>query len=319
MEKTTLLRNYENLIKAIMALTLIVLAAGMGSRFGGLKQLSPVNSYDETIIDYSVYDAKRAGFTKVVFVIREELDEAFKSQITYKYKNQIETAFVYQDTATLPVPASHYPDRTKPWGTGHAIWSCRKVVSNNFAVINADDFYGFESFQILANFLKKIPPTQLDTQAMVGFELKNTLSSNGSVSRGICIQDKNGVLSSITERTNIERIDKRIVYREDSNLIELPSEAIASMNMFGLTPATFEAFEKDLVTFLTHSGNSLTREFYLPSVMNNLIKGQHCNIHVLPTKSRWFGMTYKEDAKTVKSAIDTLTAAGTYPSKLWQR
>lgn len=300
-----------------MGLTLLVMAAGMGSRFGGLKQLSPINNFNETIIDYSVFDAKRAGFTKVVFVIRKEFESDFKNQITNKYKNHIEVDFVYQDTNDLPQNFNKNPNREKPWGTGHAIWSCRKNITQNFAVINADDFYGSESFKVIAKYLNTLTPSALKNQSMVGYKLINTLSDNGSVSRGICTVNSEQQVTSITERTQIEKKGNTIVFTEDDKESILGAEDIASMNMFGLTPATFEAFENDFKSFLTARGSELKSEFYLPTVINNLIARNQSGVTVLPTNAKWFGMTYKEDKAIVENNIKQLTESGEYPEKLW--
>ena len=300
-----------------MGLTLLVMAAGMGSRFGGLKQLSPVNNYNETIIDYSVFDAKRAGFDKVVFVIRKEFEDDFKNLITHKYKNHIEVDFVYQDTKDLPEGFEVNEAREKPWGTGHAIWCSRKNISGNFAVINADDFYGSESFKVIAKYLKTLTPSKLQNQSMVGYKLINTLSENGSVSRGICTVNAEHQVTSITERTQIEKKGASIVFTEEAKETILKSDEIASMNMFGLTSATFEAFEKGFKTFLKERGSELKSEFYLPSVINDLIAKNQSSVTVLPTSAKWFGMTYKEDKEVVENNIKKLTEAGEYPEKLW--
>lgn len=300
-----------------MSLTLLVMAAGMGSRFGGLKQLSPINSHKETIIDYSVFDAKRAGFSKVVFVIRRDFEKAFKEQITAKYNNQIEVDFVFQDTQDLPNDFTS-SKRTKPWGTGHAIWSARKKITTNFAVINADDFYGSNSFNIIAKHLSSLKETDLSQQCMVGYRIKNTLSNNGSVSRGICKLDLNSNLYSITERINItKKKNNTIVYVENNTETSLDENDIASMNMFGLTPAVFSSFEESFISFLKKNINELKTEFYLPSVLNNLIIRNKISIKVLPTSSKWFGMTYKEDKEFVEKSINKLSSSGEYPKQLW--
>ncbi|MFV0248340.1 MAG: sugar phosphate nucleotidyltransferase [Tenacibaculum sp.] len=299
-----------------MKLTLLVMAAGMGSRFGGLKQLSPINDFNETIIDYSVFDAKRAGFTKAVFVIRKEFESDFKQQITDKYKNHIEMDFVYQDTQNLP-EGFNSVKRTKPWGTGHAIWCCKNAISENFAVINADDFYGSESFNIIARHLKTLNPNDISKQCLVGYKLVNTLSDNGTVSRGICTINSENIVTSITEKTQILLKQGKVVFIENNVENTLSLNQIASMNMFGLTPATFVAFEKDLIAFLNQHSSNLKSEFYLPLVINNLINQKLSSVSVLPTNSKWFGMTYKEDQAIVKNNIKKLTNSGKYTKKLW--
>ncbi|CAL2085822.1 sugar phosphate nucleotidyltransferase [Tenacibaculum sp. 190524A02b] len=299
-----------------MRLTLLVLAAGMGSRFGGLKQVSPVNEFNETIIDYSVFDAKRAGFTKIVFVIRKEFELDFKEKITAKYHNQITVGFVFQDVKNLPNDFQN-SERIKPWGTGHAIWCARHAIKENFAVINADDFYGYDSFLTMATYLKDLNPNDISKQCMVGYHLVNTLSENGSVSRGICTTDTNNNLTSITERTQIVSKNERIVFIENNQETLLAIDEITSMNMFGLTPVTLTTFESELQNFLTLNSTELKAEFYLPSVINHLISTKQSTVKVLPTQSKWFGMTYKEDQEIVVNNILQLTKAGEYPKQLW--
>lgn len=301
-----------------MELTLVVLAAGMGSRYGGLKQLDSIGPNGETILDYSVFDAKRAGFSKVVFVIRKDFDALFRQKITNKYTSDIAVEFVYQELDNLPASITYHSERTKPWGTGHAIWCTRNVVTTAFAVINADDFYGQSAFEDMATYLQELQPTEIKEQCMVGFTLKNTLSENGGVSRGICQLDKEQYLTSITERTHIARqVDGTVTFLEGEQQIPVYEEEIVSMNMMGLTPAIFESFEVFLLQFMQEHGQQLKEEFYLPKVINELIQQQTIRVKVLPTHSEWFGVTYREDKIEVTQKITQLIASGAYPQQLW--
>lgn len=299
-----------------MQTTLVILAAGMGSRFGGLKQLSAINKNGETIMDYAVFDAVRVGFTKVVFVIRKTFETEFTTLITDKFKKYIDIELVFQDIADFPGKFT-VKNRIKPWGTGHAIWSARNVVTSNFAVINADDFYGLESLQLMHKQLLTLNKNSIRELCMIGFQLKNTLSENGGVSRGICEIDKDATLLSIVEKTNITKKNNTIYSIEDTAALQLNDDSIVSMNMFGLTPNTFSYFEKELLNFLKEHASDEKREFFLPAVINTLIQQRKSNIRVVSTKAKWFGMTYKEDQKIVKSTIRKLTLSGTYPSLLW--
>lgn len=300
-----------------MGITLMVLAAGMGSRFGSLKQLDGMGPSGETIIDYSVYDAVRAGFDKVVFVIRKDFEAEFKEKVSDKYKSIVQVEHVYQDLNDIPSGFEKNPERTKPWGTGHAVWTAKDVINEPYAVINADDFYGQNSFEMMANYLKSLEATDISKQCMVGYQIKNTLSDNGSVSRGVCEVDAESNLAGITERTEIYRTEGGIVFKEDEQEYGLEENTIVSMNMFGFTPATFEYYEKDFKTFLESQSQTLKGEFYMPIVVNNLIKNNLATLKVLPTTSQWFGVTYKEDKPVVVQKIQDLVDQGIYPSKLW--
>lgn len=292
------------------SLALVVLAAGMGSRYGGLKQLDPVGPGGETMLDYSVYDALRAGFSKVVFVIRRDFEDAFRERIVAKYAGRIAVECVFQSLDALPAGLSVPPGREKPWGTGHAAWCAREAVKEPFAVINADDFYGADSYRALAGFLRRAAPNEA---AMVGFRLKNTLSEAGAVSRGICQADTAGKLLSVTERSGI--LPEQV--RADG---ELRPDSLVSMNCWGFTPAVFPLLEEELVACLTrdmsHAG-AAKAEFYLPSAVSNLIARGRLVADVLPSESSWFGVTYKEDKPRVVASICTLIDAGLYPEHLW--
>lgn len=299
-----------------MQTTLVILAAGMGSRFGGLKQLNAINTNGETIMDYAVFDAVRVGFTKVVFVIRKTFETEFTTIITDKFKNYINIKLVFQDIADLPGEFT-VKNRIKPWGTGHAIWSARNVVTSNFAVINADDFYGLESLQLMHEQLIAMKETSIQELCMIGFRLKNTLSTNGGVSRGICEIDKSANLLSIVEKTNIISKNNTIYSMEDTTALPLNENSIVSMNMFGLTPDIFRYFAIEFQNFLGEYANDKKREFFLPDVINNLVNHGNSRVKVIPTSSKWFGMTYREDEEIVKFTIRKLTQSGTYPSLLW--
>jgi dTDP-glucose pyrophosphorylase len=300
-----------------MSTTLLVLAAGMGSRFGGLKQIDSFGPSGETIIDYSIYDAVKAGFNKVVFVIRHEFEEEFKNIVSNKYRGKIEVEFAYQELTNLPEGISKFPERIKPWGTGHAVWCARNVISDAFAVINADDFYGRDSFKVIAEYLNTLEVENITKQCMVGYTLRNTLSENGDVSRGICDLDQDSNLSLITERTEIIKKGDVAAYIEEGTETELTGDEIVSMNMMGFTPIVFNEFEKDLIDFMKKRGSELKSEFYLPTVLNNLVQQGESTVKVLKTDSVWFGVTYKEDKKIVVKKINELVESGEYPRQLW--
>ncbi|MDO8541681.1 MAG: sugar phosphate nucleotidyltransferase [Opitutaceae bacterium] len=290
-----------------MSLTLVVLAAGMGSRYGGLKQIDPVGPSGETVLDYAVFDAMRAGFTRVVFVIRRDFEALFRDRIGARYRERIEVDYVFQSLGVLPAGFTPPPGREKPWGTGHAVWCARELVRDNFAVINADDFYGADSFAQLAGFLHRAAGREF---AMVGFRLANTLSEHGTVARGVCTVAPGGTLQSIVEQTSIAPSDvgpgKK--YSRDN---------IVSMNCWGFTPALFDGLGDQFRVFLTSRGNDPKAEFYLPAAVSEMIAQGHVTVSVLPTDSTWFGITYREDKSRVTAAIADLVQVGKYPSQLF--
>ncbi len=290
----------------MMAPTLLVLAAGMGSRYGGLKQIDPIGPSGETVLDYGVYDAVRAGFGRVVFVIRREFEEAFRATITAKYAGRIDVGFVFQSADDLPggfrVPAG----REKPWGTGHAVWCARGAVAGPFAVINADDFYGAAAFARLSAFLEGASGGRF---AIVGFRLGNTLSENGAVSRGVC-RVEGGRLASIVEETGITRSDAGPGRR-------FTGEEIVSMNFWGFTPELFGGLEEGLASFLSARGADPKAEFYLPSAVSDLIRRGSATVQVLSSDDTWFGVTYREDRPQVAAAIASLVGSGAYPARLF--
>jgi NDP-sugar pyrophosphorylase family protein len=282
-----------------MPLTLLVLAAGVGSRYGGLKQIDPVGPNGETIIDYSIYDARRTGFDKLVFVIRRDIETPFKEIIGSRFEKRMPVEYVFQD-----VP----PQRQKPWGTGQAIITARGVVHEPFAAINADDFYGRNSFHLLAEHLRDGG----EDFAMVGFRLRNTLSEFGSVARGVCECDADGYLSSVTELTKVERADGGAVAEGR----RLSGDEVVSMNMWGFTPAIFAHLEHLFADFLKASGQQQKSEFYIPTAVNELVSSRQARVKVLRTSDSWFGVTYREDRPRVVESIHQLISRGDYPETL---
>lgn len=297
--------------------TLLILAAGIGSRYGGLKQLDKVGPNGETIIDYSIYDAIRADFGKVVFVIRESIEADFRAFFDKKLQGKIQVEYVFQETNKIPEGLEFNPERQKPWGTGHAVLMAKEVIQENFAVINADDFYGREAYQTLADFFKTETENNTD-YCMVGYELKNTLSENGFVSRGQCKADEHSFLFDVIERTHIERKNNAIFFEDDNNnLVELDENTLVSMNFWGFTPSYFDFLNEKFSRFIESNKTNLKAEFYIPSVVNDLIEEKRARVKVLHSKASWFGVTYKEDKADVIKNIQDLIALGKYPNKLW--
>lgn len=298
-------------------LTLVVMAAGMGSRYGGLKQLDPIGPSGEIILDYSVYDAKKAGFNKVVFIIREDIKDEFHKVIGASMASHIDVEYAFQRGEDLPAGFSVPEGRTKPWGTGQAVLAAKDVVTTPFAVINADDYYGTEAFQLIADQLNGTSNDSYD-YCMVGYYLANTLSDNGHVSRGEC-QIDNGYLKSIKELTQIQRIDGTIKFTENDGetWTDLPEKTIVSMNMWGFTPTYFTELEGDFVKFLEARGTELKSEFYVLDPLNRLIGDDKATLRVLESNDKWFGVTYPEDKPDVVAEVQKMVDAGTYPAKLW--
>ncbi len=297
--------------------TLYVMAAGMGSRYGGLKQMDGIGPNGETIIDYSIYDAARSGFGKAVFVIRRDFEDDFRKIVISKFEKRIPVEVVFQDIDKLPGGYKPNPKRVKPWGTNHAVLMGKDIVKEPFAVINGDDFYGRDSFAVLGKQLATMDGLRGE-YCMVGFPVKNTLSDSGSVSRGVCSVDGAGYLSSIVEHTRLENINGTIVNKNDDDTETVINPDVpVSMNMWGFTPDYFEYSEEYFMDFLKTNSDSLTAEFYIPSMVDYLIKTKKANVKVLPTTSRWFGVTYAEDKKQVVLKINELIKAGVYPAKLW--
>ena len=293
--------------------TLLVLAAGMGSRYGGLKQMDGVGPNGEIILDYSVMDAIRAGFGKVVFVIRHSFADQFKARINAEhYGNRIAVEYVYQELDKLPAGFSVPEGREKPWGTNHAILMAKDVIHEPFAIINADDFYGRDAFQVMADHLRTLNDKE-GSYCMVGYRLENTLSENGTVSRGVCQTDDKGLLVGMTERTAIGRTANGIEYKDtDGSMHPLPADATVSMNLFGFTPDYFAKSEALFVDFLKEHGQELKSEYYIPFAVNTFIADGRATMTVLKTTAQWFGVTYKEDRPMVVDRLKKLHDQGVY-------
>ena len=290
-------------------ITLLIMAAGMGSRYGGLKQLDAIGPSGETIIDYSVYDAIKAGFTKVVFIIRKDFEQEFKSKITDKYEGQIQVEFAFQDLNDLPDEFTCPEGREKPWGTGHAILSARNVINEPFIAINGDDFYGRESFKVVADYYRE----GANSFSMVAFKLDKTLSSFGGVTRGLCtVNDEK--LNTVIETADLEKTDYGVSSNRD---IELDGSEPVSMNVWGFTPILFKYLEEKFVEFLSENGTEMKSEYLIPSVVNELIQSGQETVHVLRSGATWFGVTYKDDKPFVEGEIEKLVNKGEYPGKLF--
>ncbi len=277
-----------------MDTTLLIMAAGMGSRFGGLKQIAPIGPNGEVILDFSVFDAKKAGFNKAVFIIKKDIESDFRNCIGRRIEKIIDVDYVFQETDKIPNEFSNLSVRKKPWGTGHAVLCAKDNVKTPFAVINADDFYGRESFKLIHDHL-----VQDNSICMIGYKLSDTLTENRTVSRGVC-EVENGYLKSITEYTNLD------------NNSGFPDDTIVSMNLWGFTSEIFKELEKDFYSFLKNISDPEKDEFFLPFVVNNLINEENKKVSVIPTPEKWYGITYKDDAESVKSAIKNMTDNGVY-------
>lgn len=298
--------------------TLFVLAAGMGSRYGGLKQLDGLGPSGETIMDYSIYDAVKSGFGKLVFVIRKSFEKEFVDKVASKYNKHIPVEIVFQELDNLPEGFTVSPDRVKPWGTNHAVLMGKDVINEPFAVINADDFYGRDGFATLAKFLTDLEGSK-NHYCMVGYRLCNTLSESGSVARGVCASDDKGFLTTVTERTHIERKDGKIQYKEGENeWHELEENTPVSMNMWGFTPEYFKYSEDFFVDFLKKNQDNLKSEYFIPLMVDHLIKNKTADVKILDTTSKWFGVTYAEDRQSVVDKLQGLADSGEYPTPLWK-
>jgi len=293
---------------------LVVMAAGLGSRFGGIKQMTGVGPNDEFIIDYSVYDAIQAGFKKVVFIIREDIYSDFRNTIGKRIENKIDVEYVFQDINNIPLGFSVPSDRVKPWGTGHAVLSAKDVIDDNFIVINADDFYGRESFVKIASFLKNVDRSSKE-YSMVSYKLINTMSDFGSVSRGIC-NVVDGKLIDINERTNIVKKDGKLIYIEDGEHL-IDNDALVSVNLWGFTPMMFEDASRYFIEFFKENSDLSKKEFYLPTIVKKSIDEGIASVTVLETGAKFSGMTYKEDREELSRYICDLVRDGVYPNRLW--
>jgi len=297
--------------------TLLILAAGMGSRYGGLKQLDGLGPSGETIMDYSVYDALRAGFGKIVFVIRHDFENEFREKVISKYEGHIPVEVVFQSIDKIPDGFKVNPERTKPWGTNHAVMMGKNVIKESFAVINADDYYGADSFRILADFLRNAEGKKGE-YCMVGFKIENTLSENGGVSRGLCEVSPEGYLTGVNECHGIEKKNGQLIQKlADGTVAPFPNGANVSMNMWGFTPDYFDYSEKSFLKFLDKNAGELKAEFYIPTVVNELIKNGEATLKVEETPSKWFGVTYAADRPATVKQFADLVEAGVYPKKLF--
>ena len=297
--------------------TLFILAAGMGSRYGGLKQLDGLGPHGETIMDYSVYDALRAGFGKIVFVIRKDFEQEFRDKVLSKYEGHVPVELVFQSTDALPEGFTCPADRTKPWGTNHAVLMGKDVIKEPFAVINADDFYGRDAFEVMARELSR-PRDRKGDYAMVGFRVGNTMSESGSVSRGVC-ETRDGKLDTVVERTDIAYTpDREIVFTdENGETRKLDPNTPVSMNFWGFTPDYFDYSEREFRKFLEQNINTPKAEFFIPLAIDTLIKNGEATVKVLDTDSRWFGVTYSADRPAVVEKFAKLHEDGTYPERLF--
>ena len=299
--------------------TLFVLAAGMGSRYGGLKQLDGLGPNGETIMDYSIFDAIRGGFGKIVFVIRKDFEKDFREKILSKYENHIPVELVFQSVDKLPAGFTCPEGRVKPWGTNHAVLMGKEVINEPFAVINADDFYGRDSFAVLGRWLSELPEGAKNRYCMVGFRVGNTLSESGTVARGICSTNDEGCLTTVVERTEIMRVDGKVCYKDEQGAwVAVDDNTPVSMNMWGFTPDYFKYSEDYFIDFLKNSLDNLKAEYFIPLMVNKLINEGTATVKVLDTTSKWFGVTYAADRQGVVDKIQSLVDAGEYPSKLFE-
>lgn len=300
--------------------TLLLLAAGMGSRYGGLKQLDGLGPNGETIMDYSIYDAIKAGFGKIVFVIRKDFEKDFKEKILSKYEGHIPAELVFQSLDALPEGFAVPEGRVKPWGTNHAVMMAKDVIKEPFCVINCDDFYNRDSFMVIGKFLSELPENSKNAYAMVGFRVGNTLSENGTVARGVCSTDENGLLTTVVERTEIMRVEGKVSYKdEEGQWVAIEDNTPVSMNMWGFSPDYFDYSEEYFKDFLADEKNrtNLKAEFFIPLMVNKLINDKTATVKVLDTTSKWFGVTYSADREGTVERIQSLVNEGVYPSKLF--
>lgn len=298
--------------------TLVVLAAGMGSRYGKLKQMDGFGPHGETIIEYSIYDAIKAGFGKVVFIIRESFSVPFREYFDSRLRGKIEVEYVFQETDMLPAGFEHVKNREKPWGTAHAIWVARHKVNEPFGVINADDYYGVDAYNVLAKFLQNQADTNSPDYGVVSYYLRNTLSDHGTVNRGVCEVSESGHLVSVKECVKIKREESGVIsYPEGEMIVNLPENTLVSMNMWGFLPTYFDYCEKLFIDFLHEEGNNPGSEFFIPKLIDHLIQKNILRVKVMETESDWFGVTYQEDKPFVMEKIMALVEQKVYPSPLW--
>lgn len=298
---------------------LLVMAAGIGSRYGGLKQIDPVGPSGEIVIEYAIYDALKAGFGKVVFTIRKEIEEVFREKIGKTIEKQVDTEYVFQELDKLPPGLTVPADRTKPWGTGHAILCAREAIDAPFAVINADDFYGADAYRLLCDYLKNARDTDDKYDySMVGYVLGNTLTEYGHVARGVCDATDDGFLARVVERTKVQKFGDVIKYTgDDENWTEIDGGNVVSLNMWGFTQSVFGELEQRFPKFVEENMDKPKAEFYIPTVVDELIQEGKAAVKILPTDEKWFGVTYKEDKPRLKEVIANLVNESVYPKKLW--
>ena len=295
--------------------TLLILAAGMGSRYGGLKQIDALGPNGEALIEYSIYDAIRAGFGKVVFVIRRNIEDVFREKVGNQFSDQIDVRYAFQEFDT-PIEGIHeFPAREKPWGTGHAVLVAKDQIQEPFAVINADDYYGIDSYQVMAKFLRD--DCSSSNYSMLAYFLGNTLSDAGHVNRGVCAQDADGFLTTVVERHKIQKTDKGITFQDDNEAGQLTDSDLVSMNFWGFHPNVFEYLREDFIQFVKANEGQPRAEFYIPLLANRLIQDDIVKFSVLSTDAQWYGVTYQEDKPMVQKAFHELTEAGKYPPSLW--
>ena len=300
---------------------LVILAAGMGSRYGGLKQMDPVGPSGEAILDYSVFDAKRAGFKRVIFLIKHEIEEDFKRIVGSRIEKYMDVTYAFQQLDMLPEGCIVPEGRVKPWGTGHAVLCCKEYIDAPFLVINADDYYGVEAYRIAYEKLSQLKDDEKARYFMVGYELRNTLTENGYVSRGICATDESGCLTTVTERTHIIGTCDGPMFTEDEQVYHrLPADVPVSMNMFGFTPSVIEEMKETFPVFHAKAlqENPMKAEYYLPMVVNGMLQKETATVEVLACPSRWYGVTYQEDKPQVKAALARMAEDGLYPTPLWK-
>ncbi|MDD7915315.1 sugar phosphate nucleotidyltransferase [Polaribacter ponticola] len=296
--------------------TLVILAAGMGSRYGGLKQMDTFTPEGDTIIDFSLYDAIQAAFGKVVFIIRKSFESEFKAIFNKKLAGKVEVEYVFQELNNVPEKYRN-PERVKPWGTGHALLMTKDVIKENFAIINADDFYSRQAFEVIAKHLKNVAKDSYEF-SMVAYSLKNTVSDNGYVSRGECTVDKNGFLTDVTERLRIEKVNGGLESEdENGKMIPIGENTTVSMNFWGFTPKCFEFGEELFLDFLEKNRENLKAEFYLPLIVNQMLETKKASVKVLESDSKWFGVTYSDDKEKTQKEIGKLKENGVYPKNLW--
>ncbi len=298
--------------------TLLILAAGMGSRYGGLKQMDQVGPSGEAIIDYSIYDAIRAGFEKVTFIIRKNIEKEFREVFESKLKGAIETEFIFQELEMVPEGISFSSERVKPWGTAHAVWVAKDYIREPFVVINADDFYGAGSYQTIADYLMQDNIVNSSNYGMVGYQVRHTLSDFGSVTRGVCEASDDDFMKAVVERTEIVREGQQIYYIDkEEGKVSLSGDELVSMNFWGFTPSIFDHFERAFTEFIEKNAEKLKKELFIPKVVNELVARDIASVKILPSRDQWFGVTYREDKPVAVEHIRKLVEQGVYPDNLW--